>query len=412
MSRVSQILRARRLFGAAAAGIVFASLGGAALAANNSVQGAPKKDDSGFQTDAPQAILIEAKSGSVLFEKNPDTLSPPSAMAKLMTMEIVFGALTQGKIKPTDEFMISENAWRRGGAPSRGPTMFAAINSRVKVEDLLRGAIVHNGNDAAIAFAEGIANNERAFTAIMTQRARELGLKRSTFANATGLSDPGNKMSVREIGMLARHIVVTYPDLYKIYNERDFTWNKIFQQNRNPILAAVTGADGMVAGVTKEETYGIVGSAVQNDTRLIVVINGMDDPDDRVTEAKRLLAYGFNNFETRWLFNPGQEVGSVKVFNGDSGSVAVVPRAPVGVMVQKNNSDRLLARIVYDGPVRAPITAGQQVGMVRVTRNNNVALEMPVYAKESVGTGSMPGRAWDNMTESVIGLFVRTGTAK
>src|SRR3954470_16902926 len=239
--------------------------GSAAFAANNSVQGA-KKDDGGYDTDAPTAILIEASSGSVLFEKKPDELRAPSSMMMLMTAEVVFGAVKRGDIKLTDQYVVSENAWRKGGAPAGGPTMFAAIHSRVSVEDLLRGAIIQNGNDSCMILAEGIAGSEKAFAEIMTKRARELGLTKSTFANASGLPDPGNRMTVRELAKLARHIIQTYPDFYKLFNEREFTWNKIRQQNRNALLNSLEGADGLKTGFTKDGGYGMVGSAVQNGT--------------------------------------------------------------------------------------------------------------------------------------------------
>jgi D-alanyl-D-alanine carboxypeptidase (penicillin-binding protein 5/6) len=394
------------------AGLVAAGIActATAFAANNSVQGA-KKDNGGYDTDAPTAILIEAGSGSILFEKNPDELRPASSMMSLMTLEVVFRAIKQGDIKLSDQYMVSENAWRRGGAPAGGPTMFAAIHSRIAVDDLLRGAIVQNGNDACMILAEGIAGNEKAFAEIMTQHARELGLTRSSFANASGLPDPGNRMTVRELAKLARHIIQSWPDFYKIFNEREFTWNKIRQQNRNALLNSLEGADGLKSGFTKEGGYGMVGSAVQNGMRLIVVVNGLDDPDDRVSEAKKLLEWGFRNFEARTLFAAQQPVGYAKVFGGDSRSVRLTSPQPVRVMVQKNGNDKLIARIVYNGPVRAPIEPGQQVGFVKVWRGANLAVEAPVYAAEAVGTGSTMRRAIDGASELVIGMF-RAGAEK
>jgi D-alanyl-D-alanine carboxypeptidase (penicillin-binding protein 5/6) len=379
-------------------------------AANNSVQGA-KKDDAGYETDAPTAILMEAESGSVLFEKNADELRAPSSMLKLMTLEVVFDALKRGDIKMTDEYRVSENAWRKGGAPAGASTMFAALNSRVPVEDLLRGAIIQSGNDSCMILAEGLAGNEKAFAERMTTRARTLGLTQSTFANSNGLPDPGNKMTVRDLARLARHIIRTYPDNYKIFSEREFTWNKIRQQNRNPLLGVLEGADGLKTGFTKEGGYGMVGSAVRDGLRLIVVVNGLEDPDDRATEAKRLLEWGYRNFEVRTLFAAQQPIGAAKVFGGDARSVSVASPAPVRVMVQKNGSDKLIARIVYDGPVRAPIEPGAPIGTVRVWRGNNVAVEMPVVASEGVATGSTMRRAIDGAGELAIGLF-RAGMAK
>ena len=381
-------------------------------AANQSVQGAKKEEPGGFDGDAPTAILIEATSGSVLFEKNADELRAPSSMMKLMTAEVVFNAVKQGNVKLTDEYRISENAWRRGGAPAGGSTMFAALNSKVSVDDLLHGAIIQSGNDSCIALAEGMAGNERIFAAeMMTKRARELGLKQSTFANSNGLPDPGNKMTVRELATLARHIILDYPEFYKLFGEREFTWNKIRQQNRNPLLNSMEGADGLKTGYTKEGGYGMVGSVVQNGTRLIVVVNGLEDADDRATEAKKMLEWGFRNFETRTLFAAQQTIGYAKVFGGESRSVKLNSAEPVKVMVQKNGSDKLIARVVYSGPVRAPVQAGQKVGVIKVWRGANVAMEAPVLAAESIGTGSTIRKAIDGASELVIGMF-RAGAEK
>ena len=385
--------------------------GGALFAANQSVTGV-KKDEGGFDGDAPTAILIEASTGSVLFEKNADEMRAPSSMMKLMTAEVVFHAVKEGQVKLTDEYRISENAWRRGGAPSGTSTMFAAINSKVSVDDLLHGAVIQSGNDACIALAEGMAGNEKIFASdLMTKRARELGLVKSTFGNSNGLPDPGNKMTVRELAVLARHIILDYPEFYKLFGEKEFTWNKIRQQNRNPLLNSLEGADGLKTGYTKEGGYGMVGSAVQNGIRLIVVVNGLEDPEDRAGEAKKMLEWGYRNFEWRNLFAAEQPLGYARVFGGDSGSVAVTSPEPVKVMVPKNGNEKLIARVIYNGPVRAPIRAGQPIGVVKVWRGANVAVEQPVYAAESVGTGSTMRRALDGASELVIGMF-RAGVEK
>jgi serine-type D-Ala-D-Ala carboxypeptidase (penicillin-binding protein 5/6) len=413
VSRSAFLARAPRcLRGLTAAAVALAiGFGTAVYAANNSVQGA-KKEEGGFDGDAPTAILIEASSGSVLFEKNADELRAPSSMMKLMTAEVVFNALKKGDIKLTDEYRISENAWRRGGAPSGTSTMFAAINSKVSVDDLLHGAIIQSGNDACMALAEGIGGSEHEFASnIMTKRARELGLTKSTFANSNGLPDPGNKMTVRELAKLARYIILTYPDMYKLFGEKEFTWNKIRQLNRNPLLNSLNGADGLKTGYTKEGGYGMVGSAVQNDTRLIVVVNGLEDADDRASEAKKMLEWGFRSFETRTLIAANQTIGYARVFGGESRSVKLTSPEPIKVMVSKNGNERLLARVVYNGPVRAPIEAGQQVGVVRVWRSGNLAVETPVYAAEAIGTGSTIRRALDGAQELVIGTF-RAGVEK
>jgi D-alanyl-D-alanine carboxypeptidase (penicillin-binding protein 5/6) len=413
-SRTSRPAMARTWRSLIAALVVVAvGWGGMVYAANQSVQGAKKEESGGFDGDAPTAILIEASSGSVLFEKNADELRAPSSMMKLMTTEVVFHAIKQGTVKLTDEYRISENAWRKGGAPAGGSTMFAILNSKVSVDDLLHGAIIQSGNDACIALAEGMAGNERIFAAdFMTKRARELGLTKSTFGNSNGLPDPANKMTVRELANLARYIIQAYPEFYKLFGEREFTWNKIRQQNRNPLLTStLEGADGLKTGYTKDGGYGMVGSAVQNGTRLIVVVNGLEDPDDRASEAKKMLEWGFRNFEVRTLFAAQQPVGFAKVFGGESRSVKLASSEPIKVMVQKNGTDKLIARVVYNGPVRAPIAAGQPVGIVRVWRGTNIAMEAPVYATEAVGVGSTMRRAIDGVSELVIGMF-RLGAEK
>ncbi len=383
--------------------VAVAALGVAAWTTPGSAQ-APKKEE-GFQTVAPHAILIDAESGTVLFEKAADQLVPPASLAKLMTAELVFHLLAEGKIKADEEFVISENAWRKGGAPSGGSAMFAAIHSRVKVEDLLRGVIIQSGNDACIALAEGIAGNEFAFADMMTSRAREIGLAHSTFTNATGLHDAGLNVTARELAKLAQHIIRTYPDRYPIYSEREFTWNKIRQQNRNPLLPLNIGADGLKTGFTKEAGYGLVGSAVQNNLRLIVVVTGLKTAKDRADEARKLLEWGFRNFDSRPLFAQGQTVGEAKLFGAVKGRVPLTSERAINVLLPKNASEKIIARIVYTGPIRAPVRKGQPIGRLKVWRGEHVVLEVPLEAAEDVAVGSMPQRAFDAASELVIGLF-------
>src|SRR6266436_6991256 len=377
--------------------VVAVGCSGVVYAANNSVQGA-KKDEGGFDGDAPTAILIEAGSGSVQFEKNGDKLRAPSSMMTLINTETVFHAIKAGEIKLTDEYHVSENAWRKGGAPAGGPTMFAAIHSKISVDDLLHGAIIQNGNDASIVLAEGIAGNERIFADMMTKRAREIGLTQSTFANASGLPDPGNKMTVRELAKLARFIIQTYPDFYKLFAEREFTWNKIRQQSRNPLLLSLEGADGLKTGYTKEGCYGMVGSAVQNGTRLIVVINGLDDPDDRATEAKKMLEWGFRNFETRILFAANQPFSYARVFGGESRSVKLSSPEPVKVMVQKNGNEKLLARVVYNGPVRGQHRRGG-AGLRRRIRRHGIDDAPRARRRQRARHWRVPRRRREALTE-------------
>lgn len=382
---------------------LIAGIVGIALAAMLPAQ-AQKKDD-GFQTSAPHAILMEAESGSVLFEKSADTLMAPSSMSKLMTAEFIFNEIKEGRLKLDDEFTVSEYAWRKGGAPSGGSAMFAPLHSRLRVEDLLRGVIIQSGNDACIVLAEGIAGSEGAFATRLTDRARHLGLTKSTFTNSTGLPDPDHRVTARELAILARHIIHTYPDFYKIYGEREFTWNKIRQQNRNPLLGMGLGADGLKTGYTQEAGYGVVGSAVQNDLRLIVVVNGLKTAKERADEARKLLEWGFRGFESRVLFAEGQPVGEAKVYGGEQGRVPLVAEGPVRLMVPRGANEKIVARVVYTGPVPTPVEKGQPIGKLKVWRGDNLALEVPLKAAESVGTGGLTQRAFDAATELVIGLF-------
>jgi serine-type D-Ala-D-Ala carboxypeptidase (penicillin-binding protein 5/6) len=376
---------------------------GCAAAAPNPVSG-PKSSE-GYQTAAAHAILIEADSGSVLFEKAADDLIPPASLSKLMTQEVVFNEIRQGRLKPTTEFIVSTNAWRRGGAPSHTSSMFIPIHSKVSVDDLLHGAIIQSANDACIALAEGISGNESGFAELMTKRARELGLTKSTFGNSTGLPDPRQLMTSRELAKLARHIIETYPEYYKYYGEREFTWNKIRQFNRNPLLALNIGADGLKTGFTKEAGYGLVGSAVQNGLRLIVVVNGLRSEKERADEAKKMLDWGFHNFQSGLLFAQGQEIAQAKLYGGAKGHVPLTARKEVRLMVPRGSRDKIIARVVYSGPVPAPVQEGQNIGTLKVWRGESVVLEVPLQAAESVGTGSMPARAFDAATELVLGLF-------
>ena len=400
--RVVGIL-SRPFFARWGAAAVVACAVGYAAAAPNPVSG-PKSGE-GYQTAAAHAILIEADSGSVLFEKAADDLIPPASLSKLMTQEVVFNEIRQGRLKPTTEFIVSTNAWRRGGAPSHTSSMFIPIHSKVSVDDLLHGAIIQSANDACITLAEGISGNESAFAELMTKRARELGLTKSTFGNSTGLPDPRQLMTSRELAKLARHIIETYPDYYKYYGEREFTWNKIRQFNRNPLLALNIGADGLKTGFTKEAGYGLVGSAVQNGLRLIVVVNGLRSEKERADEAKKMLDWGFHNFQSGLLFAEGQEIAQAKLYGGAKGQVPLTAGKEVRLMVPRGSRDKIIARVVYSGPVPAPVQEGQNIGTLKVWRGESVVLEVPLQAAESVGTGSMPGRAFDAATELVLGLF-------
>ncbi|GJE76371.1 MULTISPECIES: D-alanyl-D-alanine carboxypeptidase family protein [Methylorubrum] len=360
-----------------------------------------------FQTAAPHAILVDAESGSVLFEKAADELFSPASMAKLMTAEIVFGALKEGRLTMDTEFTVTEDAWRRGGAGGGGSSMFAQVNSRIKLSDLLRGLVVQSGNDAAITIAENMAGTEEAFANIMNRRAKEIGMTRSTFRNATGYSAPDQKVTARDMARIAQHLIDTYPEYYKIYSEREFTWNKIKQQNRNPLLTLDIGADGLKTGYLEESGYALTGSAVQNGQRLIMVVSGLKTARDRAAETRKLMEWGFRAFEPRQVFAQGETVAEVSVFGGVKGSVPVVANKPVRLLLPRGSSEKVSARVVYQGPLAAPVEPGREVARLRVTRGDTLALEQPLYAGEAVAEGTLTQRALDAAMEVGTDLIRR-----
>jgi len=365
----------------------------------------------GFQTIAPTAILMDAESHAVLFEKNADELTAPASMAKTMTAEVVFNEIKSGRLNFDSEFMISENAWRKGGAGSGGSAMFARVNTNVRLEDLLRGLIIQSGNDAAIAIAEGISGTEDNFARKMNERAKQIGLTKSTFRNATGYGHPEQKTTVRDLAKLALYIIETYPDLYKIFGEREFTWNKIRQQNRNPLLFLDIGADGLKTGNIDESGFGLIGSAVQNDQRLIVVVNGLKTAKDRAAESRKLLDWGFRAFETQQLFAEGQVVGEAQVFGGNRRSLPLVSKKPVRVLVPRGDGERVTARITYTGPLTAPVQKGAEVARLQVNRGDMQALDMPLYANEDIQEGTLSQRALDGLLEFSTGWVRRAFTS-
>ncbi|APF37625.1 D-alanyl-D-alanine carboxypeptidase [Chelatococcus daeguensis] len=382
----------RRLFAGLAAFAWLAVAAGAATAQT-------------FQTAADFAILMDARTRGILFAKAPDAPMVPASLVKIMTAAVVFEEIKAGRLSLEDTFIVSENAWRRGGAPSGGSTMFAIVNSRVSVADLLRGLIVQSGNDAAIALAEGIAGTEENFARLMNERARAIGLRNSTFRNATGYADPEQRTTARDLAQLSLYLVENFPDLYAIFGEREFTWNKIRQQNRNPLLAMDIGADGLKTGNLAESGYGLVGSAVRDGQRLVVVLNGLPNARERANEGRKLIDWGFNNFETRELFRSGEVIDEAQVYGGAKGRVPLLAREAVRVLVPRGTSDRLDVKVVYRGPLRAPVAAGMEVGHLRVTRDDVDALVVPLYTGEAVESGSLSQRAFDALFELSTGAI-------
>ena len=360
---------------------------------------------------SPQAILIDYDSGTVLFERAADTQSPPASLAKLMTMAVVFREITEGRLKVDDHFRVSEYAWRRGGAPSGSATMFAALNSNIAVSDLMRGAIIPSGNDAAIVMAEGISGNELSFSGKMNDEVKTIGMTNSVFHNSSGLGDPDQKTTARDLGKLAAHIIRTYPQFYTIFAEPDFLWSKIRQSNRNPLLGMSLGADGFMTGYLKEGGFNIVGSAVNGGQRLIVVVMGAKTDKERSEDVRKLLEWGFRSFESRLLFEKDQQVGEAVLYGGTRGGAPLVGNGAIRVLVPRNGDDRITAKIQYEGPIPAPVEKGKEIARLRVFRGDQLALDVPLLAAETVPQGPLWRRAMDGAYELVVGLF-RQGYAK
>lgn len=347
--------------------------------------------------------MIDAETGSILFSKDPDKRIPPASLAKLMTMEVVFHAIKSGRLSLEDEFQVSENAWRTGGATSGGSTMFAALGSMIRLEDLIKGVIVQSANDGCIIIAEGMAGSEENFAVLMTERARAIGLPLSVFKNSTGLPAGGQVVTVRELTRLAHHIWREYPEFYAYYSLPEFAWNKITQRNRNPLLRMDIGADGMKTGFTEESGYAIVGSVERDDKRLFVALSGMTSEAERAEEARKILDWGMRAFDKTDIFAEGESVGEAKVFGGAKSNVSLKAKGPVSIFVPITNRERLIARIVYQGPLEAPVEEGAEIGTLRVWIGDTLSQETPLYAVETVARGPLHKRALDSVEELLIG---------
>lgn len=354
-------------------------------------------------TKAKQAIILDGETGAVLFEKDADTRFPPASLAKLMTMEVVFTAIEEGRFSAAQEFTVSEHAWRTGGAPSGTSTMFAKLNSAVPLQDLIRGTIIQAANDAAIVIAEGIAGSESNFAALMNETAKKLGLKSSTFVNPTGLPAEGQAVTVRDLTLLARHIQEAHGSFYGIYAQPDFEWNKIFQRNRNPLLAMNIGATGMGTGYTEASGYSLVGVTQLNGRTTFMALGGLASIPERTEEARRLLTWSNTAFRREQLFAAGASVGTATVYGGDQAGVAMLTREPVIAYVPSDRPETVTAVIRYDGPLQAPVDSGARIGRIEVNIDGQLSVAHDLYAGQAVARGTFAMRALDAAQELAFG---------
>ncbi|HYF54310.1 MAG TPA: D-alanyl-D-alanine carboxypeptidase family protein [Salinarimonas sp.] len=364
------------------------SVAGIALAAPAFAQPA-------FETAAPHAILVDFHTGTVLYEKSADQKIPPASLAKLMTEAVIFDLLAKGKVRLEDTFPVSQRAWREGGAQSGGSTMFLPLNSRVSLDDLVKGIAIQSGNDATIVVAEGIAGSVEGFARMMNERAKEIGLKNSQFMNAHGLHDPAQLVTMRDMATLATHIIREYPERYKVFSQTEFTFNNIVQQNRNPLLAMGGGTDGLKTGYTKESGYGLVASAERDGRRLILAMMGMKSPNERRAESERLMEHGFRAFEQTMVLKDGEPAGEARVTGGAVSTVPLVAKGPVTVTKPRGTEEKIARSIAYQGPISAPVRKGDRLGTLQLSRDGKPLRDVPLYAAADVEEGPFWWRAVD-----------------
>ena len=340
-----------------------------------------------YDTSAKHAFLIDFDTNQVLFEKNSDVLMPPASMSKIMTAYLAFEEIKSGRLKLEDKILISENAWRK-----RGSKMFVEVNDEVAVSDILRGIIVQSGNDAAIALAEHLQGSEAAFADKMTKKARDLGLKKAKFKNATGWPDEEHKITARELGLLAKLTIMNFPDLYSIYAEKSYTFNNIKQGNRNPLLYDGSGSDGLKTGHTKAAGYGLTASVSKAGRRLVMVLNGMKSSRERKREAKKLIEWGFREYENYKIFEKEETVTEIDVWLGKDSRVSAFIKDEIKLTVRRTDSEKVKTTLHYEEPIAAPIKQGQIVGILKIKVPNQTLREYPLFAKQSIEKLGVWGR--------------------
>ncbi|MCW2412064.1 MULTISPECIES: D-alanyl-D-alanine carboxypeptidase family protein [unclassified Sphingobium] len=355
-----------------------------------------------YTSEASVAYMVDLSSGRVLFDKDADRRMPPASMAKMMTAHVAFNLIKQGKLRLDQKFTVRPETWRKWH--SQGSTMFLSVNEEVSVENLLHGIVTLSGNDACVVLAEGIAGSEEAFTDLMNAEAKRLGMTNSHFANTTGWPDEGRTYTTaRDLATLARNTLEETPDLYKqFYTVKSFTWgqtmggSEISQANRNPILGRVDGADGLKTGHTEEAGYGFTGSAQQNGRRLVMVVAGLTSFNGRVEESVRFMDWGFKAWRSKPLAKKGVTLGQAQVQGGWARSVDLVtPRDLVATVPIAAANGEIKARVVYRGPIKAPIAQGQEIAHLVVDAGDGTTQTLPLVAKEAVSEGGFLARLWN-----------------
>ena len=364
---------------------------------------APAFAQANFDTKARFAILMDEESGTVIFQKDADLPMEPASMAKLMTIAVVFNEVRAGRVKMNDEFFVSEHAWRTGGAASGGSTMFAELNSKISVENLIRSVIIQSGNDAAIVLAEGIAGSETSFAAMMNELAEDIGLEGSVFTNATGLPDPNMHVTARDLADLARYLIHDFPEYYHYFSEPEMEWNGIKQANRNSLVELGIGVDGLKTGHTEAAGYGSVISTDDGGRRLIAVVHGLKSMAERTEEGRKLITWGARAFERVAAYADGAVVAYANVYGGTSGSVGLVGEGEIALYLPRGSRKCLGASVVYTGPLMPPVNAGDKVAELRVFCDEQLVQTAPLFAAETVEQGDIVRRATDALKQLALG---------
>jgi len=332
-----------------------------------------------IDTQARSALIMDAGTGAVLLDKNADQRIPPASMSKVMTAYLVFDYLKQGRANLADELPVSEKAWRTGGSK-----MFVPLGERIKIADLLRGVIVQSGNDACVVLAEGLAGSEVAFVEEMNRKAKEIGLTNSNFANVDGLPHPDHWMTARDLATLALRTIRDFPEFYKVYAEKEFTFNKITQGNRNPLLYKDLGADGLKTGHTEEAGYSLLASVGRGDRRIVLVLGGLPSMKSRAQESERLVEWAFREYNNYQLFSAGAKIEEAGVWLGEHSKVPLTVAQDLVVTLPRKSRKDMKVTVVYDQPAPAPIQKGQPLGKIVVTVPDMEPVEKPLLAASDV----------------------------
>jgi D-alanyl-D-alanine carboxypeptidase (penicillin-binding protein 5/6) len=351
----------------------------AAAAKPGKAPAAPMEIVGPIDTQAKHAMLLEADTGTVLLDKGADERIPPASMSKVMTAYLVFDYLKKGRAKLDDELPVSERAWRTGGSK-----MFVPLGARIKIADLVRGMVIQSGNDACVVLAEGLAGSEAAFVEQMNEKAREIGLKDSHFANVDGLPNPDHWMTAHDLATLALRTIADFPEYYPIYAEKEFSFNNINQGNRNPLLYRDLGADGLKTGHTEEAGYSLLASVKRGNRRIVMVLNGLPSMKARAQESERLVEWAFREYNNFQLLSAGAKVDDADVWLGAQPKVPLTVASDLVITLPRKARKDMKVTVVYDTPVAAPIEKGRALGKIVVTAPDMAPVERPLEAAEGV----------------------------